>query len=138
MIYANLQKLHDDDRLRLQRLLPFNQSEDFILLTCCKSKLASCNDNNRFEEILVEHRDVFHAARTSEQLRQRFELFKKLKLLRDQEQELVTLIVDEPSDEALDMNLFKCSSSHLDDDDHQPIDSVIDQEIELNEQVEQG
>lgn len=82
MIYENIKKLHCEDKLRLQHLIPFNQTENSILLNL--ESLTPIQCENFFENLLIENRIYFHESRTSQALQKQFETFKKLNLLKDQ------------------------------------------------------
>jgi hypothetical protein len=163
MVYANLKQLHEDDLLRLQRLVPFSECEDAILMTLYSSSVpfsrTSNTDESRnedgqdadlhfFEQLLVKYRcfgngSGFHAARTPLQLRHRYALFKKLGLLVDQEFELMTSTT---SSSASGRILSTASVLNLNSDKREKenseyggnIDSMIQQEIEFDENIENG
>ncbi|CAF0757947.1 unnamed protein product [Brachionus calyciflorus] len=129
MIRKNMKKLHIDDIARLEKQIPFNNNENFLLLGL-DSKLEPTNEF--FEDFLLKHRVHFHSARTVNCLRKQFLTLKKLNLLKDQ-------IINENS-EYFDGEIeFEDTAEQLDNFERIEKgleDEQINTEIELDEKNE--
>ncbi|RNA30299.1 microspherule 1 [Brachionus plicatilis] len=133
MIRKNVKKLHIDDLSRIDKQVPFNNNENFLILEL-DSKI---NSKEFFDDFLLKNRQFFHPSRTKNDLMKQYSIFKKLNLLKDQivvenldfvdnSNEIVNFEKMEAAlnDEDIDQNFHL--DEHLENDLNEAYDSLID------------
>ncbi len=162
MIYDKLQTIPDEDILRLKKQAPFSDAENKMLakissvIECvfcsfgfykriCLFVWWKCfpffwNKTSKltleeFNEILMQHKHIFHESRSAKKVKKQWLLLKKYDLLNDQEVEETR-----SNDQGASSSNTSGSDLNISFEDKEKLlnDNEIMENVNLNEDVEEG